>query len=219
VQQEMVADDRSERVLRWAVAELGIAGIADEFGRDLVLDRVPSTMSPPDTAIAGRVVLMRRTRRSPAGPAASSSFDTLRAAVRPGSVVLVAMDPAIGAAFGSNLALHTACLGAQALIADGPARDVSRISRVPLACGWTGTDARRPSGAVMHEVTTADLFGRKWATGDWYVADADGALRLPSAQGEEIASALLDIHADQPEFAALVGLSTPAGVAAPGGAR
>ena len=207
MQHESGSDNRSERVLRWAVAELGTAGIADEFGRDLVLDRAPATMSPPEAAIAGRVVLMRRSRSAPGQPTASSSFDTMRAAVRPGSIVLVATEPGVGATFGSNLALHAACLRAQALIADGPARDVSRISHVPLVCGWTGSDARRPSGAVMQEVATVDVFGRNWATGDWYLADADGALRLPSAQGDEIARSLLDAHAGQAEFASLVGLA------------
>ena len=208
VQHESASDDRSERALRWAVAELGTAGIADEFGRDLVLDRAPATMSPPEAAIAGRVVLMRRSRPASGQPTASSSFDTLRAAVRPGSIVLVATEPGVGATFGSNLALHVACLRAQALIADGPARDVSRMSHVSLVCGWTGSDPRRPSGAVMQEVTTVDVFGRNWSTGDWYLADADGALRLPSAQGDEIASSLLDAHADEAEFASLVGLAT-----------
>lgn len=207
MQHESDSDDRSERVLRWAVAELGIAGIADGFGRELVLDQAPATMSPPEAAIAGRVVLMRRSRPTAGQPTAASSFDTLTAAVRPGSIVLVATEPGIGATFGSNIALHVACLRAQALIADGPARDVSRMAHVPLVCGWSGSDARRPSGAVMQEVAAAEVFGRTWATGDWYLADADGALQIPAAQADEIAGALIDAHRDEAEFASLVGLA------------
>jgi regulator of RNase E activity RraA len=183
-----------ERVLRWAVIELGTAGLSDKLGRQVVAPMAPTQVSPPGAAIAGPVVIMERARREGGEP--GSSFQALSECVRPGSVVLVRAEPEVGGAFGSNVALHVACLRAQALIADGPARDTSRVALVGMPCGWVGTNPRRP-GAGMLRVPAATLFGTEWAEGDWFLRDADGVIRLDPDQAAAAAASLASEAEDQ----------------------
>jgi regulator of RNase E activity RraA len=180
-----LSDDRIERVLRWALIELGTAGLADELGADVVVPGAPHTVSPATAAVAGPVVLMQRSRD--AARVGASSFSELREHVRPGSVVLVGLATGVEAAFGSNVVLHAACLRAQALISDGPARDTTRAAQVGLVVGYDGTNPRRPAGAAMHRVDSADMFGTTWRDGDWFLRDADGVIRLAPEQAQRAA--------------------------------
>jgi len=185
--------DHIERVLRWAVVELGTAGLSDKLGRQVVTPMAPAQVSPPGATIAGPVVIMERSRR---GGAPGSSFQALTDCVRPGSVVLVRTEPETGGAFGSNVALHVACLRAQALIADGPARDTSRVALVGMPCGWVGTNPRRPSAGMLR-VPAGTLFGAEWGEGDWFLRDADGVIRLDPDQAAAAAAALAKEAEDQ----------------------
>ena len=102
-----LADDRIEVVLRWAVIERGTAELSERLERDAVAPNPPACFLPPLSAIAGRVVLLRR-RRPADGARPPSSFDEIRRRATPGSVLLVGCEPGIGAAFGSNVALLAA---------------------------------------------------------------------------------------------------------------
>jgi hypothetical protein len=53
---------RIERTPRWAMIELGTAGLSDELGPDVLVHEAPAIVLPADAAIAGPVVLMRRSR-------------------------------------------------------------------------------------------------------------------------------------------------------------
>jgi regulator of RNase E activity RraA len=180
-----LSDDRIERALRWALIELGTAGLADELGADVVVPGAPHTVSPATAAVAGPIVLMQRSRDG--ARAGASSFSELREHVRPGSVVLVGLAAGVEAAFGSNVVLHAACLRAQALISDGPARDTTRAAQVGLVVGHDGTNPRRPAGAAMRRIDSADMFGTTWRDGDWFLRDADGVIRLAPEQAQRAA--------------------------------
>jgi regulator of RNase E activity RraA len=118
-------------------------------------------------------------------------------------VVVVTVDPDVGAAFGSNVALHAACLGAQAIMADAPLRDATRIAQVGLPCGAAGTDPRRPAGAVLTRVERTAAFGVEWADGDWFLRDQDGVIRLDAMQASVTADRLSSTATG--ELAALLG--------------
>lgn len=171
--------DQIERALRWALIEQGSAALSDDLGPDVLVPGAPEVVIPASAAIAGRTVLMRRARAG-AGRPAQSSFDALRAAVRPGIVVLVHCEPGVGAAFGSNIALHAACLRAQAIVTDGNFRDKTRLTQLGTVCGGSGSQPGRPAGAPLTQVQSESVFGTEWRTGDWFLRDADGVLRLPA---------------------------------------
>jgi regulator of RNase E activity RraA len=194
--------ERIERVLRWAMIEIGTAGLSDRLGPQVLVPEPPRVASPVSAAIAGPVVLMRRSRteRDPSGssaaagssPAAGSSFAALAQAVRPGCVVLVRCEPDVGAAFGSNLALHAVCLRAQAIVTDSACRDRTRLENLGMGWAANGTDPTRPRGAAMVRVPSAALFGTEWNDGDWFLRDRDGAIRLTHDAAADAADALTE---------------------------
>ena len=143
------SDDLVERVLRWALIERGTAGLSDDLGAHVIAPRCPpTTFLPPLSAVAGKVVLLRRQRPADASRP-PSSFDVIRGEVTPGSVVLVHCEPGIGASFGSNIALHVAACRAQALVTDGAWRDTTRLQCVGIPIGGNGAEPTRPAGCPM----------------------------------------------------------------------
>lgn len=167
---------RAERALRWALIELGTAGLSDQLGPDCVVTLPPHVARFDRAVAAGPVALMAR--RPGMGAAKPSSFSSLRAAAEPGCVALVSCPAGIGAALGSNLALHAACLGVRAIVTDGPVRDVSRLAGVGIPVLACGTSPQRPTGAAMEQMSELHLFDRTWVRGDWALLDADGLLHL-----------------------------------------
>lgn len=180
-----------ERALRWALIEQGSAALSDDLGADVLVPSAPAVVIPACAAIAGPVVLMHRPRAGTGGPA-QSSFDALRAAARPGVVVLVHCEPGAGAAFGSNIALHAGCMRVQAIVTDGKFRDKNRLTQVGAVCGGSGSEPGRPAGAPLTQVQNESMFGTEWCTGDWFLRDADGVLRLPADLAVRTASRLAD---------------------------
>jgi regulator of RNase E activity RraA len=179
---------RAERALRWALIELGTAGLSDQLGPDCVV-ALPAHATRSDRAVvAGPVVLMAR--RPSTGTAKPSSFTSLRAAAGLGGVVLVSCPAGVGAALGSNLALHASCLGVRAIVTDGPVRDASRLGGTGIPVLACGTSPLRPAGAAMEPMPELRLFNRTWVPGDWALLDADGLLQLPGDAVGRLASQL-----------------------------
>jgi regulator of RNase E activity RraA len=170
-------DTLVERVLRWAMIERGSAELSDSLGSHIIASSPPSSFSPPDAAVAGRVLLLRR-QRPVDGSRPPSSFQVLRRHVAPGAVVLVHCDAGIGAAFGSNVVLQAAACRAQSIVTDGAWRDSARLRAVGIPVGANGTDPTRPAGCPVVVTDREDMFGVSWITGDWFLRDADGVLRL-----------------------------------------
>jgi regulator of RNase E activity RraA len=184
-------DDRIELVLRWAVIERGTADLSERLDRDARAPNPPACFLPAPSAIAGKVVLLRR-QRPAEGSRPASSFVEIRRRATPGSVLLVGCEPGIGAAFGSNLALLAASCRAQAVVTDGSWRDTSRLHSVGIAVGGNGTDPTRPAGCPMVPTDSEELFGVRWRTGDWFVRDADGLLRLGAAEASRVVADLIE---------------------------
>jgi regulator of RNase E activity RraA len=177
------------RVLRWAMIELGTAGLSDRLGRAVLASSPPPCWLPAEAALAGPVVPLARTPASGDRPA-PSSFAVLRDQVVPGAVVLVRSDPAAGAAFGSNLALQAAACGAQAIVTDGVWRDTGRLRRLALPVGGFGAIPAATSGRRYAPVEALDLFGATWRGGDWFLRDDDGVARLDDGAATRLAGEL-----------------------------
>jgi regulator of RNase E activity RraA len=178
-----------ERTLRWTLIEQGTAGLSDELGAELLAPAPPANFLPPMAAVAGPVVLLRR-QRPRDGERPPSSFDVIRTEVVAGCVVLVQCEPGIGAAFGSNVALLAAACRAQAIATDGAWRDTTRLHAVGIPLGSNGADPTRPAGCPMATVPRAELFGIPWSTGDWFLRDADGVMRLDHELAQRVATRL-----------------------------
>jgi regulator of RNase E activity RraA len=200
--QDELTADLIERALRWALIDGGTAGLSDDLGPGVLVPAAPAVVLPAEAAVAGPVVLMRRASAGSAAPP-RSSFDALRAAVRPGAVVLVHCEPGVGAAFGSNIALHAASLRAQAIVSDGPFRDRTRMVQTGVVCAAAGMAAQRPAGAPMAPVESQAMFGVTWRTGDWFLRDADAVIRLTPDLAVRTARRLADSATD--ELSALLG--------------
>ena len=199
------SDPLVERVLRWALIEQGTAGLSDELGAASIAPDPPTAFIPPSSAIAGRVVVLRR-QRPVDGDRPPSSFEVIRREAFPGCVVLVRCEPGIGAAFGSNVALQAAACRAQALVTDGPWRDTGRLHAVGIPLGGNGADPTRPAGCPMVPVPRDDLFGLSWNTGDWFLRDADGVMRLDDDTARRAAARITESAGG--ELAALLGIAT-----------
>jgi len=180
-------DSMVERVLRWAMIEQGSAGLSDSLGAHVLAPSPPSQFIPGAAAVAGRAVLLRR-ERPPTGSRPPSSFQILRRQVTPGCVVLVRCDPAIGAGFGSNVVLQAAACRAQAIVTDGAWRDTTRLHSVGLPVGGNGADPTKPAGCPFVVSDTEEMFGLTWRTGDWFLRDSDGVLRLDDDLARRTAS-------------------------------
>jgi regulator of RNase E activity RraA len=186
---ERLDDDAVERVLRSTIIEHGTADLSDRLGSHVIAPAPPSAFMPPTAAIAGRVLLLRRERPAD-GVRPPSSFRVLRQAIKPGDVVLVRADRSIGAAFGSNVVLQAAACRAQAIVTDGAWRDSTRIATVGIPSGANGAAPTRPAGCPMVVVDHEELFGLSWNTGDWFLRDADGVLRLDDDLAQQTATEL-----------------------------
>lgn len=190
------------RILRWAMVELGSAGLTDRLGQEHAVPDPPPQWLNGDVAVAGRVLLLaRRPPETEVGPYAS--FALLAEHVFPAAVVLVQADPTRGSAFGSNLALQAAVSGAQALLTDGIWRDSSRLHLVGLPIGGFGRGAASTAGRPYTRLDALELFGVCWRDDDWLLRDADAALRL---DGGAAAAAAASLAADfEGELTALIG--------------
>jgi regulator of RNase E activity RraA len=187
---QLVDDDNLvERLLRWAMIERGTAGLSDVVGSATIAPDHPTSFMARDSAVAGRVLLLRRQRPAD-GQRPPSSFDVLRAAVSPGAVVLVHCEPGIGAAFGSNIVLQAATCRAQAVVTDGAWRDATRLRSVGIPVGANGTDPTRPAGCPVVCSDSEEMFGITWHNGDWFLRDADGVLRFDDALARSTAADL-----------------------------
>ena len=184
---ERLDDSAVERVLRWAMIERGTAELSDQLGPQVIAPAPPSTFAPPTAALAGRVLVLRR-ERPVDGSRPPSSFRVLRGHITAGVVVLVRCPHDIGAAFGSNVVLQASACRAQAIVTDGAWRDTTRLVAAGIPVGGNGADPTRPAGCPVVVSEQEDLFGVTWSTGDWFLRDADGVLRLDDDLARRTAS-------------------------------
>lgn len=185
-----VDDATLERVLRWAMIERGTAELSDTIGAQYIVPSPPTSFTPRNAAVAGRVLVL--CRRRPTGTSKPpSSFDVLQQSITPGAVVLVSCEPGIGASFGSNIALQAAACRAQALVTDGKWRDTTRLKSVGIPVGSNGSDPTRPAGCPVVLSESEVMFGTTWRTGDWFLRDADGVMRLDDEAARGAAEGLI----------------------------
>jgi hypothetical protein len=59
-------------------------------------------------------------------------------------------------------------------------------------CGGSASEPGRPAGAPLTQVQSESIFGIEWRTGDWFLRDADGVLRLPAELAARTARRLAD---------------------------
>jgi regulator of RNase E activity RraA len=168
------------------MVELGTAGLADRIGKEILAPNPPSAWLPSEVTVAGQVLPLAR-ERSTGDAAPFSSFRILATEVSAGAIVLIQADPAVGAAFGSNLALHAAVCGAQALVTDGRWRDGGRLRWLGLPIAGNGSGAARAEGFPYVRCESLQMFGLRWASGDWLLRDADAVMRLDGISASAIA--------------------------------
>jgi len=168
-----------------AVADLGAAGVATVYeacGRRGLLEREWVRVTP-----GRRTAGPARTVRCASGD--NRAVHEAMGRIRPGEVLVVAMDePVPAAVIGDLLATQAVARGAVGLLVDAAVRDVDDLLGMPLTVHARWVNARGATkehrGAVDEPV---EIGGTAVEPGDLVVLDDDGATSVP--QGEIAAAA------------------------------
>lgn len=196
------------RVIWWAIAEIGLAGISDHAPSALTPLRRPAVVHPGGVAIACPVVLGELRPLEEETAEDEGGYALLGDALLPGCAVLIKAPTSAITAFGSTSLLHAAVSGAQAVMTDGAMRDGDRIARLPIvaaACGRSPFSPAAHGYVRVRRPAVGDLFGSDWAEGDWLLLDSDGLAQLPSGAVRGLASSLA---AEYEELSYLLGLES-----------
>jgi regulator of RNase E activity RraA len=166
---------------------------ADGFTHPMVIPAQPK-LSP----LAGIVATARIRSRAPAKKSAAEAkktrigyYEYIAAAAKPTIVVIQDLDdpPGLGAMWGEvNVAVHKG-LGIAGALTNGSMRDQDVIDPwFPLFAG-----SITPSHAFVHVVdfdTEVEVFGQRFAPGDYIHLDRHGAVRIPADKLADVPKAV-----------------------------
>jgi 4-hydroxy-4-methyl-2-oxoglutarate aldolase len=177
--------DRTSRHLYSSV----LADILDEAGYRQQVMRPEVRPLYPGAKIAGRAATMLAVEVSELPPQPYHLLMELLDGLRPGEVVVAAVQAQVRAAlWGELLSTHTRARGGRGVVLDGLSRDSWGIVEMKFPVFATGLSPADSKGRleVISIRHTIPVGGVSVADGDLIVADADGCVVVPAAIEEDI---------------------------------
>jgi regulator of RNase E activity RraA len=166
-----------------------LADILDEAGYRQQVMRPEVRPLYPGAKIAGRAATMLAVEVSELPPQPYHLLMELLDGLRPGEVVVAAVQAQVRAAlWGELLSTHTRARGGRGVVLDGLSRDSWGIVEMKFPVFATGLSPADSKGRleVISIRHTIPVGGVSVADGDLIVADADGCVVVPAAIEEDI---------------------------------
>ena len=172
-----------------------LADILDEAGHRHQVMRPEIRPLYPEAAVAGRAATMLAVEVAELPAEPYKMLLELLDGLRPGEVVVGAVQSRAGAAiWGELLSTHTRAKGGRGAVFDGLSRDSWGIVEMKFPVFATGLSPADSKGRleVMSIRGTFVVGGVKVADGDLIVADSDGCVVVPAAIEDDIVAKAME---------------------------
>ena len=172
-----------------------LADILDEAGHRQQVMRPEVGPLYPGAKVVGRAATMLAVEVSELPPHPYHLLMELLDSLRPGEVVVGAVQAQVRAAlWGELLSTHTRAKGGRGVVLDGLSRDSWGIEEMKFPVFATGLSPADSKGRleVVSIRGTIPVGGVSVADGDLVVADSDGCVVVPAAIEDEIVAKAMD---------------------------